>query len=101
MTCKTCPFAFTEESEMVQNYGCLPTQYEIIQMKRKSGHNWSCHWNESSICKGFVNYVKEAQEKNYIDNLKDIDISKGNLISYNTWYYKGEEAAIKEANDRK
>lgn len=99
MACKHCPFAFTDDSEEVQNYACLPSPYDIIQMKRKSGHNWSCHSNEKMICKGFVNHVKEAKEKNWVDNLSDIDVTQGNLILYETWYHEGEEAAIKEANN--
>lgn len=98
MACECCPFAFTDASEEVQNYGCLPTPYEIIQMKRKSGHNWSCHSNEKVICKGFVDHVKWINENGYVNDLKDIDTSKGNLISYDTWYREGEEAAIKEAD---
>lgn len=27
-----CPFAFNDESEKVQGYGCIPTPYEIIIM---------------------------------------------------------------------
>ncbi len=98
MACKCCPFAFTDASEEVQNYGCLPTPYEIIQMKRKSGHNWACHSNEKRICQGFVEHVEWMQAHAWVDNMRDIDTSKGNLISYETWYSKGEEEAIREAN---
>ncbi|AZV43637.1 hypothetical protein BAOM_3028 [Peribacillus asahii] len=100
MACECCPFAFTDASEEVQNYGCLPTPYDIIQMKRKTGHNWACHSNEKKICKGFVDHVKWSQENAFADKLDDIDTSKGNLISYETWYYKGEEEAIKEADSK-
>ncbi|MED1125288.1 hypothetical protein [Bacillus atrophaeus] len=99
MACTTCPFAFTDESEMVQNYGCLPTPYDIIQMKRKTGHNWGCHSNEKIKCHGFEAHVKEAQQKKYMDDMSDIDLSKGGIISYETWYHKGEDSAIKEAAD--
>jgi hypothetical protein len=30
-----CPFAFTHESEYAQNMGCLPSQFEIINMRVK------------------------------------------------------------------
>lgn len=100
MACECCPFAFTDASEEVQNYGCLPTPYEIIQMKRKSGHNWSCHSNEKKICRGFVTHVEEAKKYKWREDLSDIDTSKGNLISYETWCHKGEAEAIKEADNR-
>jgi len=96
MACKHCPFAFTNASEEVQNYGCLPSPYEIIQMKRNTGHNWACHSNENSICMGFADHVK--WEKENVGRWKEIDTSKGNLISYETWFHEGEEAAIKKAN---
>ena len=38
--CVTCPFSSNEHAEQAQNYGCLPTPFEIIQMTVKSGHNW-------------------------------------------------------------
>jgi len=100
MACECCPFAFTDASEEVQNYGCLPTPFDIIQMKRKSGHNWSCHGNENRICQGFVEHVKFMNEHGTVDKLMDIDTSKGNLISYETWYYKGEKEAIIEADNK-
>jgi hypothetical protein len=90
--CITCPFAFTDESEEVQNYGCLPSAYDIIQMKKKSGHNWSCHGNESVMCGGFAQYVREYHP--------ELDLSVGNLISYKTWYHEGEEAALIEASTK-
>lgn len=94
MTCTHCPFAFTDKSEEVQNYGCLPTPWDVIEMKRKSGHNWSCHSNDKKICSGFVEFVKEYPNNKY----SDIDTSVGGLISYETWYHEGEEEAIRKAN---
>jgi len=100
MSCETCPFAFSEASEMVQNYGCLPEPADIIRMKRESGHNWSCHYNGKKKCQGFVDFVKEAKENKWmVDNLEDIDTNKGGIISYDTWETKGEKEAIKEAEE--
>lgn len=103
MACKTCPFAFTEESEMVQNYGCLPEPSDIVRMKRESGHNWGCHSADNVKCKGFKEHVEwmgKYEPCNHLDRLTDIDTSVGGIISYEDWYHKGEEEAIKRAEER-
>lgn len=103
MACECCPFAFTDASEEVQNYGCLPTPYDVIQMKRESGHNWACHSCEEDnlhICKGFIEHVKWMNENGSVDKLTDIDTSTGGLISYDVWYREGKEAAVKKANNQ-
>lgn len=87
--CITCPFSFSEEAEMVQNYGCLPDRFDIIRMKEKSGHNWACHGDETVLCGGFARYV--------MDRRPDLNIKEGKLISYKIWYHEGEEAAIEKA----
>lgn len=89
--CVTCPFSCNEHAEQAQNYGCLPSPFQIIEMKRKSGHNWACHSNENVLCGGFAKFIK--------DECPDLDIHTGNLISYETWYHQGEEAAIEKGNN--
>lgn len=60
MNCEdtSCPFAFTEESEMIQNYGCLPTPGEIITMRVKHDKTWACHSNPAVPCKGALHHLK-------------------------------------------
>lgn len=58
ITCKACPFALTDYSEKIQNLGCLPSSFEILQSKRNENKNWSCHENEKKICSGFVEMGK-------------------------------------------
>lgn len=90
--CMSCPFSHSDEAEMAQNYGCLPTPKQIIEMKEKSGHNWACHSDATVLCGGFAKYIKR--------NRPDLNISEGQLISYETWVHEGESKAIQEANTR-
>ncbi|MGZ8924365.1 MAG: hypothetical protein ACXW2E_00645 [Nitrososphaeraceae archaeon] len=54
-----CPFAFTNKSEYVQGLGCLPSPYDIIQMRTVHGKTWACHSDPTSPCIGAIDYMKE------------------------------------------
>ncbi len=44
-----CPVVETEESVRMQNYGCLPCEYEITQMLKQK-KVWMCHSNPNKPC---------------------------------------------------
>lgn len=63
MSCNTktnsaCPFSFTEMSEYVQNFGCLPTPFEIRNMRVVHGKTWACHENPAKPCAGAIQWLK-------------------------------------------
>ena len=53
-----CPFSFTDQSEYVQNLGCLPSPYEIKIMRVYHGKTWACHEEPTKPCAGAVAYLK-------------------------------------------
>lgn len=57
--CIACPFAYSEESEKVQNYGCLPSAGEIVAMAKSEKGIWACHSNENLTCRGLLLHAKE------------------------------------------
>lgn len=54
-----CPFAYSEKSEQVQNYGCLPTSFDIVVMKVKYNKTWACHSNPDKPCLGSLLFLKD------------------------------------------
>lgn len=65
MSCKKCsteggcPFASSEESEIIYNFGCLPEPVAIMALRIKKGKTWACHENTRKPCLGALNALKE------------------------------------------
>lgn len=53
MSCTHCPFNDTYEAIQAQNWGCLPSPYEVKQQMDATGKNWACH-ETKKLCQGLV-----------------------------------------------
>lgn len=91
MTCRACPFAFTNESESIQNLGCLPSPYEIMVLRRETGRSWSCHEDDTKPCAGQIKFCREEGF--------DHKVIKP-LITYTKWYHDGVADLLEEATQR-
>jgi hypothetical protein len=69
--CVACPFRDGENEEATtgQNYGCLPSSFDMVEIFDSSGVAMSCHDNDKKACRGLaaVRNVTNAKVKAYSD----------------------------------
>lgn len=83
--CATCPFGGSDEAENAINLGCVPSLFEVLEIKRNTGHNWGCHGaadDETKPCAGFVGACREL----------NLDYKTGSHLSYKDWFENGAPA---------
>lgn len=55
--CNGCPCTYTNESEIISNYGCLPDAHMLIQMYLEGKGIWKCH-SKNRMCGGLLSVLK-------------------------------------------
>ena len=55
-----CPLSYTAAAEQAINLGCLPSEYEIIQMRVQHGKTWACHRDPEKPCSGGIRVLRDA-----------------------------------------
>lgn len=58
--CEACPFNYeSEASNDAYNLGCLPSVFEVFELKRNHDVNWGCHEGGGKVCAGYIQMAKE------------------------------------------
>lgn len=83
-TLGSCPFAESEASEIAQGYSCLPTVFDIVEMRVNHGRTWACHSDVTKPCKGAIRHMREKGiDCTVIDsNLVHEDEDWSKLVTY-------------------
>lgn len=85
-----CPFAYTDKSEEIQNYACLPYPLEILAMRVLHGKTWACHSDITKPCLGALKRLKELGYDNKVIDKELITESNvtDEVIKYDRSFYE-------------
>ena len=67
--CSGCPFldGITDEASQNQNYGCLPSNGDMLRHFDQKGVSISCHRKGDLLCGGLLEHRPEAADKPILD----------------------------------
>lgn len=96
--CGGCPFAFSDKSEMIQDYGCLPTPQEIVRMRVEFGKTWACHEDPKKPCAGAIAHLKEKGHAYHMEDKQLVTEISAFLVGFGA-LLKAEEK-VRRLEDR-
>lgn len=67
--CNGCPCTYTNESEIISNYGCLPDSMNLVEFYLTNKGIWKCH-SKDRVCGGLLHVLK----------LNNIPLDKNNQL---------------------
>jgi hypothetical protein len=59
---------------MGQNYGCLPSSFDMVTMFDENGTAMSCHEDDKKACRGLA-------------SVRDVSVAE--VKAYSVWYHNG------------
>lgn len=86
--CEACPFNFfSEVSQQVSNYECLPEPLDIKEMYEKHDVVWGCHETSKKegnlkACVGFITWMKSKGTP--------VKLKGKEIVDYVRWYDEGD-----------
>lgn len=81
--CNGCPCTYTDESEQISNYGCLPDFNKLIEFYLEGRGIWKCH-SKNKPCGGLIQVLK----------LNNIPMDKNNellITEDNPWIERNQK----------
>lgn len=95
--CEACPFNFfSEKSQEVSNYGCLPDPIDVKEIYEKLDGVWGCHETSTKDgnlkpCVGFITWMARMGTP--------VKIKGKTIVDYDIWYKDPEYFNLKNLQD--
>jgi len=81
--CNGCPCTYTDESEQISNYGCLPDWNNLVEKYLNNEGIWKCH-SRDVPCGGLIQVLKmnniPLDKNNKMLVTEDNPIIKGRIL---------------------